>query len=163
LPDSTRAARSSTKNPAGRNFRAFSIPFCAGVPIGLAGDHNVQKQGGHTGIRKMRRDPRPHGSGAEYGHSSDVQHRTPDYTGRPGRFYRAQPLTVPSRCWFVLYSKSQMIPKLICFTALIASSLFAADIPRPSPDFVIQLTGGKQVKVSDYRGKVLCLVFILTT
>ena len=56
-----------------------------------------------------------------------------------------------------------MISKLICSTVLIAASLFAADIPRQSPDFVIQLTNGKQVKVSDYRGKVLCLVFILTT
>jgi peroxiredoxin len=28
---------------------------------------------------------------------------------------------------------------------------------------VIPLTNGKQIKVSDYRGKVLCLTFILTT
>ncbi len=47
--------------------------------------------------------------------------------------------------------------------ALAAGSAWAADISRPSPDFVIPLTNGKQVKVSDYRGKVLCLVFILTT
>ena len=39
----------------------------------------------------------------------------------------------------------------------------AQTIPRPSPDFVVQFAGGKPVKVSDYRGKVLCLVFILTT
>ena len=39
----------------------------------------------------------------------------------------------------------------------------AAEIPRKSPDYSIQLTNGKQVKVSDYRGKVLCLTFILTT
>ena len=39
----------------------------------------------------------------------------------------------------------------------------AQTIPRPSPDFVVQFVGGKPVKVSDYRGKVLCLVFILTT
>ena len=36
-------------------------------------------------------------------------------------------------------------------------------IPRQSPDFSIQIANGKQVKVSDYRGKVLCLTFILTT
>ena len=47
--------------------------------------------------------------------------------------------------------------------ALAAGSAMAADLPRPSPDFTIPLPGGKQVKVSDYRGKVLCLVFILTT
>jgi peroxiredoxin len=39
----------------------------------------------------------------------------------------------------------------------------AAQIPRQSPDFSIQLANGKQTKVSDYRGKVLCLTFILTT
>lgn len=51
------------------------------------------------------------------------------------------------------------------FFALIlaACSLWAAQIPRQSPDFQIQLANGKQLKVSDYRGKVLCLAFILTT
>ena len=53
---------------------------------------------------------------------------------------------------------------LIIGTLLLASgSLWAATIPRQSPDFTIQMTDGKQVKVSDYRGKVLCLTFILTT
>ncbi len=53
---------------------------------------------------------------------------------------------------------------LIIGTLLLAtSSLWAAEIPRQSPDFSIQMTNGKQVKVSDYRGKVLCLTFILTT
>jgi hypothetical protein len=47
--------------------------------------------------------------------------------------------------------------------ALLASSVWAAEIPRPAPDLVTQLTDGKQLKVSDYRGKVLCLTFILTT
>jgi peroxiredoxin len=46
---------------------------------------------------------------------------------------------------------------------LAAGSLWAADIPRQSPDFPIQMAAGKQIKVSDYRGKVLCLAFILTT
>jgi peroxiredoxin len=39
----------------------------------------------------------------------------------------------------------------------------AAEIPRPAPDLAIPLPNGKQVKISDYRGKVLCLTFILTT
>jgi len=52
--------------------------------------------------------------------------------------------------------------------ALLAGSLLtavmpAADIPRAAPDLPIPLPNGKQIKVSDYRGKVLCLVFILTT
>lgn len=41
--------------------------------------------------------------------------------------------------------------------------MWSATIPRESPDFAIKMTDGKQVHVSDYRGKVLCLVFILTT
>jgi peroxiredoxin len=48
-------------------------------------------------------------------------------------------------------------------TILTAGYLGAATIPRQSPDFTVQLTDGKQIKVSDYRGKVLCLTFILTT
>ena len=51
----------------------------------------------------------------------------------------------------------------IATIAFAASSLWAAQIPRQSPDFSIQMADGKQVKVSDYRGKVLCLTFILTT
>lgn len=52
---------------------------------------------------------------------------------------------------------------IIATLFLAAGLLQAADIPRQSPDFSIQLTNGKQIKVSDYRGKVLCLTFILTT
>ena len=47
--------------------------------------------------------------------------------------------------------------------ALLCGSLFAAEIPRKAPEFAIQLPDGKQALVSNYHGKVLCLVFILTT
>jgi peroxiredoxin len=47
--------------------------------------------------------------------------------------------------------------------ALLAGSLWAAEIPRPAPDLTIPLPDGKQIKVTDYRGKVLALNFILTT
>jgi len=47
--------------------------------------------------------------------------------------------------------------------ALLAAAAIAADIPRKSPEFTIQMLDGKQLLVSQYRGKVLCLVFILTT
>ena len=47
--------------------------------------------------------------------------------------------------------------------ALLTAVMPAAEIPRPAPDLAIPLPDGKQVKVSDYRGKVLCLTFILTT
>lgn len=52
---------------------------------------------------------------------------------------------------------------IIATLAMLLGTAFAAEIPRKSPDFAVQLADGKQVKVSDYRGKVLCLVFILTT
>ena len=44
-----------------------------------------------------------------------------------------------------------------------APEMTAAEIPRPAPDLPIPLPNGKQIKISDYRGKVLCLTFILTT
>jgi len=47
--------------------------------------------------------------------------------------------------------------------ALLAANLFAADIPRRSPEFGIQLPDGSQALVSSYKGKVLCLAFILTS
>ena len=63
----------------------------------------------------------------------------------------------------LVYSKFSMRAKIIVTLAALVGFAFAADIPRKSPDFVVQLVGGKQIKVSDYQGKVLCLVFILTT
>src|ERR1017187_3432382 len=39
----------------------------------------------------------------------------------------------------------------------------AAEVPRPSPDFAINMTGGQQIHVSQYKGKVCALAFILTT
>jgi hypothetical protein len=56
-----------------------------------------------------------------------------------------------------------MLRRAILFLTLAATLTFAADTPRKSPEFVIDMGPGKQVLVSQYRGKVLCLVFILTT
>jgi thiol-disulfide isomerase/thioredoxin len=53
--------------------------------------------------------------------------------------------------------------KIICLFLMLAAAALAIDIPRKSPEFVIQTTDGKQLLVSQYRGKVLCLVFMLTT
>jgi hypothetical protein len=47
--------------------------------------------------------------------------------------------------------------------ALLAGSVFAADVPRKAPELGVKLPDGKQALVSSYRGKVLCLAFILTT
>lgn len=46
---------------------------------------------------------------------------------------------------------------------LLAFTLGAAVIPRPSPEYTIQLANGKKVQLSQYRGKVVALEFILTT
>jgi len=56
-----------------------------------------------------------------------------------------------------------MPSKILVTIALLAGSVFAAEIPRKSPDFQVQLPDGKEARVSNYRGKVLCLIFILTT
>ena len=48
---------------------------------------------------------------------------------------------------------------LIC----LAAPLAGANLPRPAPDFTINLANGKQIQLSQYRGKVVLLAFILTT
>lgn len=44
-----------------------------------------------------------------------------------------------------------------------AAVAMAADVPRPSPDFAVMLNGGQQMPLSQYKGKVCVLAFILTT
>lgn len=44
----------------------------------------------------------------------------------------------------------------------VAGLLRAAEVPRHAPDFAINLTTGKQILVSQYKGKVVALAFILT-
>lgn len=39
----------------------------------------------------------------------------------------------------------------------------AAKLPRPAPNFTINIIGGQDIKVSQYKGKVCVLAFILTT
>lgn len=41
--------------------------------------------------------------------------------------------------------------------------LFAADIPRKASELVIQLPDGGQKLLSQYRGKAVCIAFVLTT
>jgi hypothetical protein len=53
--------------------------------------------------------------------------------------------------------------RAIFLLLLAAASAFAIDIPRKAPEFVISMGQDKQLLVSQFRGKVLCLVFILTT
>ena len=43
------------------------------------------------------------------------------------------------------------------------AALLAAEVPRPAPEFVIKLTSGQQLLLSQYRGKVVALEFLSTT
>ena len=45
---------------------------------------------------------------------------------------------------------------------LFVGAVSAAEVPRHSPEFAIALTSGKQILLSQHRGKVVALVFILT-
>jgi len=47
---------------------------------------------------------------------------------------------------------------LTCFVLSIQ-----AQIPRTAPDVGVNVPGGSQIHLSQYRGKVVALVFILTT
>jgi thiol-disulfide isomerase/thioredoxin len=50
------------------------------------------------------------------------------------------------------------------FAALILPfSCCGADVPRPAPEFAIRILDGTDVLLSQQRGKVVCLMFILTT
>jgi peroxiredoxin len=46
---------------------------------------------------------------------------------------------------------------------LVLGPLGAADIPRPAPELAVQLAGGGQVLLSQYRGKVVLIAFVHTT
>ena len=66
-------------------------------------------------------------------------------------------------CRFVQKHRRQRPAALLILAAAAALALQAANIPRKAPDFAIALTNGKQAALSQYRGKVVALVFILTT
>lgn len=53
--------------------------------------------------------------------------------------------------------------KLILAMAAIVVASQAAEVPRKSPEFAILLPGGKQLLLSQYRGKVVALEFLFTT
>lgn len=52
---------------------------------------------------------------------------------------------------------------LLAGVLLAAAASIAAELPRPSPDLTIDLMNGKQVTLSQFKGKVCILAFILTT
>ncbi len=46
---------------------------------------------------------------------------------------------------------------------VLGNATAAGPVPRPSPEFVIQMMPSGQKLLSQYRGKVVLLSFILTT
>lgn len=52
----------------------------------------------------------------------------------------------------------KLLPVLLCVASLAAG----AEIPRPAPDFVVNFPDGRQIHLSEYKGKVVVLAFILT-
>jgi len=55
------------------------------------------------------------------------------------------------------------LKRFVLWTALCAVILKGADVRRPAPEFAVQMMDGTEMRVSEQRGKVLCLMFILTT
>ena len=51
---------------------------------------------------------------------------------------------------------------VLTLLAMAAAAARAAQLPRPSPDFAINLGQGKQIHISQYKGKTLVVAFILT-
>jgi len=45
----------------------------------------------------------------------------------------------------------------------LVGSAFPQPVPRPSPEFVINMTNGSQLLLSQYTGKVVLLAFLFTT
>jgi peroxiredoxin len=51
---------------------------------------------------------------------------------------------------------------IAALTLLTAAMLAGPILPRPSPDFAINLGQGKQIRISQYKGKTVVVAFILT-
>src|SRR5579864_5300036 len=50
----------------------------------------------------------------------------------------------------------------VALTLLLAAALPAGTLPRKAPEFTIHLTNGRQVALSQFKGKTVALIFILT-
>ncbi len=59
--------------------------------------------------------------------------------------------------------KAMTTRRTFAATIVGAGMAAGATVPRPSPEYGFELTGGKQVLLSQYRGKVVMLCFFLTT
>jgi len=53
--------------------------------------------------------------------------------------------------------------RVAALLSVAAMCLPAAKVPRPAPDFTFSLPNGKQIKLSEFKGQVLAVEFLLTT
>lgn len=56
-----------------------------------------------------------------------------------------------------------MLRKVLPLFFSMAMLAAGAQVPRPCPDFVVNLNDGRQVHLGEYRGKVVVMAFLLTT
>jgi len=47
--------------------------------------------------------------------------------------------------------------------AMLVAQVFGQEVPRPAPEFVVNLSNGSQILLSQYTGKVVMLAFMFTT
>jgi peroxiredoxin len=59
-------------------------------------------------------------------------------------------------------SKRRFLAPALALLSVTAPAVRAINLPRQSPEFAISLPGGQQVRLSQYKGKVVVLAFILT-
>jgi len=57
----------------------------------------------------------------------------------------------------------RLLGLLICTLVLVALAVADGKVPRPSPEYAFHLTNGEQILLSQYRGKVVVLMFVATT
>jgi thiol-disulfide isomerase/thioredoxin len=63
----------------------------------------------------------------------------------------------------MLMASSRWLPATAALLGLLAPAASAADLPHKAPDFTINLTDGKTLTLSQYKGHPVVLAFILTT
>ena len=54
------------------------------------------------------------------------------------------------------------LPRSLLSLILLLAPLVGATVPRRSPEFAVRLTTGQQLLLSNYRGKVVALMFVST-
>jgi peroxiredoxin len=51
----------------------------------------------------------------------------------------------------------------LAISILVAGSAAAVTVPRPAPEFAVQMPNGSQILLTQYRGKVVLMEFLYTT